>query len=43
VTLGNIVGGSVMVGLVFAVVYRRDILAADAGGANRAAGPPPLD
>jgi formate/nitrite transporter len=31
VTLGNIAGGSVMVGLVFAAVYRRDILAS-AGG-----------
>jgi formate/nitrite transporter len=27
VTLGNIVGGSVMVGLVFAIVYRRDVVA----------------
>jgi formate/nitrite transporter len=27
VTLGNIVGGSVMVGLVFAIIYRRDIAA----------------
>ncbi|MGE0538723.1 MAG: formate/nitrite transporter family protein [Dehalococcoidia bacterium] len=26
VTLGNIVGGSVMVGLVFAIVYRRDVM-----------------
>jgi formate/nitrite transporter len=36
VTLGNIVGGSVMVGLVFAIVYRRDVLAQ--GGESRADG-----
>jgi len=31
VTLGNVVGGSVMVGLVFAVVYRRDVMREGAG------------
>lgn len=41
VTLGNVVGGSVMVGLVFAVVYRRDVLSANAGGKTDGAEPPP--